>query len=61
MAPIHIWLLFAAAQGHVWQSKGFPTKRGGKRRSEAKRLLRVLELMKADHARCRGMVKAPSC
>ena len=38
-------------QGHVWQSKGFPTKRGGKRRSEAKRLLRVLELMKADHAR----------
>lgn len=27
--------------GHVWQRKDFPTKLGGKRRSEAKRLMKA--------------------
>ena len=31
--------------GHVWQKKEFPTRKGGAKREEARRLLRVLELM----------------
>ena len=37
--------------GHVWRRKEFPTKLGGNRRAESKRLMRVLELMKEEHAR----------
>ena len=37
--------------GHVWRRKEFPTKLGGNRRFEAKRLIRVLDLMREERAR----------